>query len=73
MRIIVPVVPVPRNPPRATLPLLRHLHIDTCYVFSNTVAPAVALLAAHASGCVSVLARMLGRLSLRDPYDWGKA
>ena len=83
-RIVVPLEPAPRNPPRANLPLLRHLHIDTCHVFSNTVAPAVALLAAHAPrlatlhvtdvmlmpGCASVLARMLGRLPLRDPYDW---
>ena len=44
----VPFELVPCNPPRANLPLLCHLHIDTCHVFSNTVAPAVTLLAAHA-------------------------
>lgn len=83
-RIVVPLEPAPRNPPLANLPRLRHLHIDTCHVFSNTVAPAVALLTAHAPrlatlhvtdvmlmpGCASVLARMLGRLPLRDRYDW---
>lgn len=83
-RILVPLEPTPRKPPRANLPRLRHLQIDTCNVFSNTVAPAVALLAAHAPclatlrvtdvmlmpGCASVLACMLGRLPLRDPYHW---
>jgi hypothetical protein len=83
-RILVPLEPAPRNPPRANLPRLRHLHIDTCHVFSNTVAPAVALLTAHAPclvtlhvtdvmlmpGCASVLARMLGRLPLRHPHNW---
>ena len=86
-RIFVPLDnnhPSPRNPPRACLPRLRRLHIDTGHVFSNTVAPAVALIAAHAPrlttlhitdvllmpGCASVLARMLGRLPLRGAYGW---
>ena len=83
-RIVVHLDPIPRNSPRANLPRLRHLHIDTCHVFSNTVAPAVALITPHAPrlstlhvtdvllmpGCASVLARMLGRLPLRDPNGW---
>ena len=83
-RIIVPLDPASRSPPRANLPRLRHLHIDTCHVLSSTVAPAVALIAAHAPGlatlhvsdvllmpgCAAVLSRMLGRLPLRDPYGW---
>jgi len=83
-RIVVPLEPIPLSPPSANLPRLRTLHIDTCHVLSNTVAPAVALLAAHAPrlmtlhvsdvllmpGCAAVLARMLGRLPLRDQYGW---
>ena len=83
-RIIVPLDPAFRSPPRANLPRLRHLHIDTCHVLSSTVAPALALITAHAPslatihvsdvllmpGCAAVLARMLGRLPLRDPYGW---
>jgi hypothetical protein len=83
-RIIVPIDPASRSPSRANLPRLRHLHIDTCHVLSSTVAPAVALITAHAPslatlhvsdvllmpGCAAVLARMLGRLPLRDPYGW---
>jgi len=86
-RIVVPAAPHSNPAPRAAaarLPQLRHLHIDTCHVFSNTVAPAIALIAAHAPrlttlhitdvllmpGCASVLARMLGRLPLSDAYGW---
>ncbi|KAH9054071.1 hypothetical protein EDB83DRAFT_2394208 [Lactarius deliciosus] len=83
-RISVPLDPASRSPPSANLPRLRHLHIDTCHVLSSTVAPAVALITAHAPrlatlhvsdvllmpGCAAVLARMLGRLPLRDSYGW---
>jgi len=83
-RILIPLDPASRSPPSVNLPRLRHLHIDTCHVLSSTVAPAVALITAHAPslatlhisdvllmpGCAAVLARMLGRLPLRDPYGW---
>ncbi|KAH9014287.1 hypothetical protein EDB84DRAFT_1568253 [Lactarius hengduanensis] len=83
-RIAVPLDPASRDPPNANLPRLRHLHIDTCHVLSSTVAPTVALITAHAPrlatlhvsdvllmpGCAAVLARMLGRLPLRDSYGW---
>ncbi|KAH9057402.1 hypothetical protein EDB87DRAFT_1631763 [Lactarius vividus] len=83
-RIAVPLDPASHNPPRANLPRLRHLHINTCHVMSSTVAPAVTFITAHAPrlatlhvsdvllmpGCAAVLARMLGRLPLRDPYGW---
>ncbi|KAI9437419.1 hypothetical protein BJY52DRAFT_601684 [Lactarius psammicola] len=83
-RIAVPLDPSSRNPPKVNLPQLRHLHIDTCHVFSSTVAPAVTLITAHAPcletlhvsdvllmpGCAAVLSRMLGRLPLRDSYGW---
>jgi len=81
-RIVVPPDPGPRT--RANLPRLRHLHIDAFNAFSSTAAPAVAHITTHAPrlatihvtdallipGCASVLARMLGRLPLRDAYGW---
>ena len=83
-RHVQTVMPATCFSPRANLPRLRYLYIDTYHVRSSTVAPAVALITAHAPnlatlhvsdillmlGCAAVLARMLCCLPLRDPYGW---